>query len=454
MSFNTAGEFIKKVKESSGQAVKFGREAAIRHCVKQGMPEDDAEILYDVVREMMSQAKAKTVLNMDPEILISFIGGGKYRPPFNCSQKKAQAERAMGCLGLSAAYAMVTEKQEGDRGRGCCSVVLSGMEEKTILLAGDPMRVRNPDREDYVSDPFNVLYVYGDMASCRASAAICSLAKGDLMGGADVILRTLADPVMEYGRCEAMVFSEIGPQSVSIIITDSDSKAEGIRHVLDQVGRAMPVFVSGKDVKIVGTRIEEDEISPKRGEAMLFRSGDRVAMKPSAANPRIMGTILEVSDGEITVQWDDSQRAVYGAVEAMMRLMPAPSPTPGAKGMVVYALPGMDVETVRTLCAVGVDPVTVFSLASHARPASETAKGWEENLVNSLKGIGIEAHVVDGFSPDEESTKAFRKRRWVEGRLRDGCRLVIDASPRKILVMAGSVDEYVVPSPESKLVFE
>jgi hypothetical protein len=122
-------------------------------------------------------------------------------------------------------------------------------------------------------------------------------------------------------------------------------------------------------------------------------------------------------------------------------------------GAVAYELPGMDDRSALLLASLGVDPVDVYSVASHAKPSSPHASGWQEVLTKAMSGIGIEVHVVSGFVRSS-GKEAFRKYCWLEGRLPEGNRLVMDVSPNGIKIRAGSVPEYVLPSKYSNIIFE
>lgn len=464
MTFNSPEEMIEHVAGSSKQAVEFGRKAAIKHCLDEAdLAEEDAERFYGMVREYMASKRPSLVVNMRPEEMLAFLATGTHKaglagleeePKFNAdAQKMMQVERAIGCLGLRPSYANVTPKDEGLRAYGRCSIVLSGIEGRTVLISGDSYRLRNPARQDYVPNPFDVIYKFDDMADCMAAAAICGLAKPDLVGGPDVAMRAIEDG--EAGFCEAMIFDKIAPRSIARIVADDDANAMKIRRLLDRLNKMAPVVV------IEGGASMEDEpedsinavTSP--GSQRLFMAGDRVSMKPTASNPVVVGTILDISDGSMTVEWDDESRVIYDMVEAWARLMPAPTHERSHDGEVVYSLPGMDAETVHVLSSIGIDPVSVYSLASHAMPASPKDEGWHDRLAMALESIGLKASKAHGYVADEsDPTLAFRRGAWVEARLQDGARLVVDASQGRLVVRAGDADDYVLSSPESEIVME
>jgi hypothetical protein len=405
------------------------------------------------------------VLNMPTRAVIALVQSGKHSSQeseescaFNKSAaKRKQAEAVLGCDGLSPIYASVTSKVEGDRGYGNCSLVLKGIGERTAMVGGDILRVRNPARADYVSDPSLVLYSYEDMADCRAAAAMLAIPEAILLAGPDAVMKEVSSPDKDYGTCQSLVFGGIVASDVARIVTDSKSAANDIRAALRAAGRLLPVAVSESPITVYGGTREPEDEAPSRPSAqqMHFKAGDRVTMKPQPSNPVVLGTIMDVANGVITIQWDDSQRAVYDMAEALMRVMTAPSAESRVDGMVVYSLPGMSDESALALSTAGVDPVTVYSVVSHARPASPAADWWKENLLKSLADLGLNAHKVRGYVRNDGPTaEAFLSKDWIEAKLPGGARLVIDVSSDNARIEAGEAEDYVTPSPDARIVFE
>lgn len=129
-----------------------------------------------------------------------------------------------------------------------------------------------------------------------------------------------------------------------------------------------------------------------------------------------------------------------------MRLMEAPQGKVSSRSddMIVYSMPGMDDKTVLILSAAGVDPVSLYSLATHHSPASDTAMGGLENMVTSMASLGLQGTIIKGFVPSTGDF-AFEHKEWVETRLATGARLVVDLDPSGLKIHAGSVEDYIKP---------
>jgi len=462
LSYLASGGFVEKVRKTSARAKEYGRKQAIEHYARTaGATWKDAEGFYHDAREAF--VDSKIVVNMPLADLTEFLSTGTYYKPnsdsgFNsASDKRARAEVAMGCPGLVAVYASVTQKTAGDRGYGNCSVVVSGMSDRIVLISGDSGRLRNPNRKDYVADPTLVLYEYDDMADCRAASAVMAMTVADLAGGPSKALAMIMAGDRDYGKSEALVFGKLTPLMVDEVVADGAASATAIRATLERLGKALPVVVSEDPITIFGSAEEEEESVPRPPADMLhFKTSDRVAMKPAPSNPRGLGTVTDTTNGQVTVQWDGGQRVAYDMTEALMRLMGAPGPSQRVDGMVSYSLPGMDEAAVYALSAAGIDPVTLYSVVSHARPGSAAATGWMDNMVKSLAAIGVHAHPTKGYvrNDDEHSKLAFAHGEWIEAKLPEGGRLVIDTGADKVTVRAGDVDGYIVPAHEARVAFE
>jgi hypothetical protein len=453
-------EFVQSVKESSHRAVKFGREAAVAYYSKvTGASREDADAFYDGVKPLFSSAN-NIVLNMSPEdvVLLLMSGQAKYASGFSAvAEKRAQAERAMGCFGMFPTYAVLTDRIEGNRGSGRCSVILAEVRDRSILVSGDANRLRSPMRQDYVVDARDVMYSFEDAADCRAASAIMSLTMSDLSQSPDAVADILSDPLRQYGLCDVLVFGPIAATDAAAVVADSQATAGQVRECLDKAGRLLPVILSEKDSQVVTSKTEEDDVeqAPAVNPPSMFCSGSHVTMKPSSSGNSGTGTVVEASPDSLTVEWGGGKRVIYDMTEALMRLMPAPSYSESGLGTIAYSLPGMDEEAVSVLSSSGIDPVTVYAAVSHARPVSENELSWEGRMVSALLGLGIRASYVDGFVYAEDDPKAaFKRWRWAEARLPSGHRLIVDADSRKIVIRAGDAEDYVKLSPETSLVFE
>lgn len=459
-----AAEFVERISKSSEKAKNFGRQLAIKHYMAMtGASEDEAAAFYEGVKAACTNCEL--VLNLSPSAVAQFLTDGEYVPISENSElegrfnhyalKREQVERALGCEGLAPAYASVTFLAEGDRGYGKCGMTLEDVEDKTVILCGDSFRVRNSARSDFADDPEMILYDYDDLADCKACSTICAMGVSDLAGGPAMSLSRILEAGHEYGRCEALIFKKITPDNVNRIVAATEKDARTVRKILAKIGRIVPVIESDVTPKIVSIKDEPDEINPEGAKQLHFKVGDRVALKPMASHPRMLGTIIGVADGGLTVEWDNKNRSMYDMTEALMRIMGAPTEQPALReGMVVYSLPGMDGDTAQILSGAGIDPVTLYALASHYKPAAPSIEGWTDNLIKALAHMGVNAKKVSGFTVAEDGEEAFKKRDWLESKLASGARLVLDIDPRQIVIRAGDIDDYVLPDPQPKIIIE
>jgi len=462
-----AKDFIQKVKDNAHQAVEHGKKAAISHYVSMtGADEAEAEAFYLAVKAVASQSKI--VLNLSATSLLVFMASNEYRPLFenpdlmsrfnHYASKREQAERAIGCFGLSPTYASVTFLQEGDRGYGKCAMKLEDIDEDTILICGDSFRVRNPSRSDYVADANLILYPYAAIQDCKAASIITSMSQHDLAAGPARALESLLDPTKDFGRCEALIFKNITPANVAEIVAASADASKTIRKILMRMEKMIPVVTCRNDGEIISPATDneaDDDPVIKQSRQKHFAIGDRVATKPTIQHPRVTGTIIDVANGQITVQWDNKEdRSMFDMVEALMRLMSAPEKAPVEKGMVVYQLPGMDEQTVMVLSASGVDPVSLYSMASHFKPAAKNAKGALERMIDSMAALGLHATMIKGFVPSEDGDHAFTHREWIQAKLPSGERLIVDFDADKLIIKAGDTDDYIEPMYQPPLEIE
>lgn len=455
-------EFIAKVKENASNAIEFGKRQAMQHYMNQtGADEPEAEAFYYGVKAASSQSNV--VLNVSATGLVVFMASNEYKPLFESPEllskfnhyaaKREQAERALGCFGLSPTYASITFLQEGDRGYGKCAMHLADIADDTVLLCGDSFRVRNPARPDFIADPEQILYPFSALQDCKAVSIITSMGKHDLAAGPAVALANILDPTKEFGRCEALIFKSISPKNVAEIVAANEGGSRSIRKILMRIGKLVPVTTSTNEPKIISPaadkekEIKDDPIIPTT-PLKHFAIGDRVATKPMASHflKPVMGTILDVNNGKITIQWDNQERSIYDLAEALMRVMAAPKKCKtDTQGMVVYSLPGMDDETVLILSASGVDPVSLYSMASHFKPAGGKSNAME-GMIKSMFDLGLNGHIIKGYIPNEKSEDAFAPAEWIEAKLHTGARLIVDLE--NMTIKAGDIDNYIKPSPQ------
>ena len=453
--------FLEAVATRSPAAVAFGKAQAIaKYCEFTGAGKEEAEAFYSAIRAGCS--KPKIVLNMSEKAFFSFLEQGCYSPNaegkelkerFNLQAKKrTDSEKALGCLGLNPTYASVMLRPEGDMTYGSYAVELKGVEKQAAYICGDSFRIRSPARSDYVEEPSLILYAYEDLPDCKAASAILAMKKSDLSGGPAYALQAVMEGSAEFGRCEALIFSPVMFKNAAGVVASSPDDARLIRQALMKRGTIMPIRISKGAVPIVSPSTDSDPAdSPMprvEVEQKHFVLGDRVLLKPMASHPRVLGTVVGVDQSGITIQWDNSTRSVYDMVEALMRVMNAP----GGKGprdysvpVVTYSMPGMNGETVERLSAAGIDPVTVYSVASCHRPPSKNAEGWKDALLKSLAKVGVAGSLVKGYVPATSGNEAFSEYEWIEARLYDGSRLIIDVTPEGVRVISGESEEYVVP---------
>lgn len=462
-----AKDFVQKVKDNSHDAIEYGKKMAISHYMNMtGADAAEAEAFYYGVKAVCSQSRV--MLNLSATNLLVFMASNEYKPMFenpdllakfnHYAAKREQAERAIGCFGLSPTYASVTLLQEGDRGYGKCAMMLSKIEDSTVLLCGDSFRVRNPSRPDYVADASLLLYPFSALEDCKATSTILAMAKHDLAAGPATALESLLDPNKEFGRCEALIFKTVSPENVAEIVAASPDASKTIRKILMRIGRIIPVVTSSNNPEIVSPQLDrqtDDDPVVKHSQQKHFSIGDRVATKPTAQHTKVLGTVIDIAEGQVTVQWDNREdRSIFDMVEALMRLMSAPEPAPIEKGMVVYQMPGMDEHTVLMLSATGFDPVSLYSLASHYKPAAHNAKGALEQMVDAMETLGLHGHIIKGYVPSESNDDAFENREWIEASLPTGTRLIVDIDANKIHISAGDNDDYIKPNYHSAIEIE
>lgn len=461
-------KFIQNVKDNAPKAIAFGKNLAIKHYMAMtGADEAEGDAFYHGVKALCSKARA--VLNISASNLLLFMVDNEYKPiaespelsaKFNhFAAKREQAERAMGCFGLNPAYASITFLEEGDWGYGKCAMTLDDIANDAVLLCGDSFRLRNPTRIDYVADPNLVLYPFSALDDCKASSIIIGMKQHDLAAGPAEALSNIMDDSQEFGRCEAIIFKTVTPRNVIEIVAHSEETAKTIRKILMRMGRVMPVATSTDEPKIIYAPADkemDDEPATKNVPQKHFTLGDRIMTKRTANHfqPSILGTIIDVANGNITVQWDNEERSIFDMGEALFRLMDAPKQAETGKGMIVYNLPGMDDQTVLILSGSGIDPVSLYSLASMHNPASDALSGALQNMIKSMSNLGLHGSVVVGYAPTDGEESAFGSKQWIEAKLQTGARLIVDLSPEGMKIIAGDSEDYILPINQPKIEIE
>lgn len=447
MTKTASPDFLRSIEENSKEVARKAKRAAIEHYKKVKSSSDlEASGFYDRAKALFSDQKV--AVDMPLHELMGFLDDGVYAPQnhdkktYN-SRKAKQIGAALG-LGYMPVRGAVRRKIGGrpDLYTVVCSVGCVPM----AMFNGSLDRLRNPARQDYAPVAADCLMSVSDAQDCRTAAAIMALSIQELAGGTDRALDILANK--EFGKTEALLMGPLETRHIEAVVTGDEEKARQLRDTLDKIGKIVPVLCENSvDEVDPASDIEDEEALEAQGaEQGHFNTSDRVSLKAHLNNPSIQGTITDTSNGRVSVQWDHGERHVYDMAEALMRLMTLPGGPDPIEGSVVYSLPGMDDDSVMALNALQIDPVTVHALVSHARPAAESVKGWEEALVNSFRKLGLNLRKVEGFAHRDQQGEAFEPRSWFEARLRGGTRLVIDLAAGRMNIRAGaSAEDYVEP---------
>jgi hypothetical protein len=330
-------------------------------------------------------------------------------------------------------------------------LVLSPDPEASLVYNGG-MGLQEESETPVFDDPRDCVFDVGHTRDCLASSLMSEMDVRDFSLGPEKALEAvLARPP---GDVEVLVYGPVTRDDVLEVLSFSEDGARSIRKLLDRLGRLVPVSVANSS----HSPAEEDCGADRDIPVSSLSPPARVAPKERLNNPSLRGSVVDSSDGRISVQWDNGFRYVYDLAEALSRLMVLEDSAEDFSGnAVVYSLPGMDDESVSALNAAGVDPVTVYSVASHSQPLSDVASGWEESLSRSYEQMGIPVRKTSGFvyqdeGDQDEGDYAFVPGEWFEGRLPGGGRLVVEVSPKKISVRAGNADDYVPAG--KRIVFE
>lgn len=433
--------FLHKVRETSAQAKTIGREAAIKHVMSlAGVSEDVANGFYDDVRRELGGEKF-VVVNVFPEDVERFLSTGKL--PQVYSERRKQIERAAGAT-TPITFAVLSKARKGNPDVAPCSIVLAGTENESVVVSGDAARIRSTSRLDYTANPSDVLYDWSDADDALASAAILALGPHEISGGLPQAMSHLKDEYRVYGPCHVLLTATLTPKNIRSIVVSDDEMAKKVRGWLNSVGRLVPVEVDATKVylRMPFLEREEKDTPPEMDyQPMWLGIGDKVAMKPMASNPQLVGRVIDVANGKVSVQWSAGDRMIFGLQEALARLMPAPDEYDPTHGIESYSVSGMTKEASSKLVSLGVDPVDLYSVVFTMTPPLGS-KPEEKMFVESMNGLGIDGEFVDGFAENEDLV--YVPKRWFEANLPFGNRLVIDAAGGKPNIVVGAAPEYVL----------
>lgn len=427
-------------------AVAKGKEAATSHYRKHtGASEEDASKFYEAVREICRQARI--MVDLPSDALVSFLVGGPCLPQqegYNLKQRRLQK-----VLGTEDRFSQGSLRIRPRTAGGNYALVMDPSDD-VALFGGDLDKTWNSLRDDYQPEVSGTIYDGSSMADCKASSVICAMSSTDLAAGPNSLLERISDS--DLGSCDVVILRPFGPDSVSEIVAPNEGDAVKVRKILEKIGKILPVSVAEKASEELGSAPEPELPRPSASQEH-FSVSDRVAHKPRLNNPSF-GTITDVSEGVVTVHWDEGKHEVYDVAEALMRLMTVSCPPPSIGGTVVYRLPGLEESAAKVLSSAGIDPVTIYSLASFAKPAFPLAGGWEGVLLRSLSSLGLNAKKVSGYVRKGEGKPAFSVCHWVEAKLPKGNRLVIEMTQSGPRIHAGRAKDYVVPKGDFSLTLE
>jgi len=435
-----SNDFISRVKKESHLNLKRWKSYAINHiCRLMGCEKEQAEKIYLAAKNIDN----KIILNLNPDEFCDFLL--EHTVNQSDSEIKRQARNALGISHLYPVWASYTKNPEGDRKFGKISLKLAGL-QNYVMLQGDPSRLRDPSRADYLTDPFEGIFSADYQNDCRAVAYILAMGIAEL-SAPETALANLNSDQFDFGRCSVLIFDALTPENIEKIYVSSEKDLEQVRVTINQLSKACPVEISNKGIR------QKDPFSFREGDNFkikpsaqqkYFSVGDRVCVKRSVTTASLTsGTIVDISNGIVTVQWDHKARSVMDLSEALMTLIPQPQLQQANFGDVIYSTPGMDSKTVKLLTAFDIDPVTLYSLASHCLPSTLKAEGWKDLLKKAMKSIGLNGVFKNGYI---ETDSYFEPKEWFEVRLAGGMRIIIDYSDSKLKVEAGEAEEYVVPA--------
>ena len=440
-------DFLAKIVDSVKSSIRDGRRAVVkRYMDLSKASEDEAEGLYESIRSSMEN---KVYMTMSADDLVEMMSVGAYVPKEKAyNRKSALLNKA---LGVDCSPVRATASDEVSGVDGELVVVISPDPDTPVGMSGKMDRILSPEDSNYTTDPISCLYPFDRLSDCRATAAMLGLTPTDVM----------RDPVgivqdSRKVQADVLVFGPIRPENVLEVVAGNPEDAGKVRRILNKLGKILPVATSsGQPVCSREAEVEDVVSNRPAPEMQHFRISDRVQPK-RLNNPSLKGTISDMSNGLVTVQWDDGNRHVYDLVEALSRLGTISEETvEGDYRQVAYRLPGMDEDTILTLNSCQIDPVTVHSLVSHSLPSSDKMGGWSSSLLRSFSKLGLDLRRVRGYRYSEDGEEAFSKHNWYESKLPMGAgRLILDVqSPKDFRIVAGEADDY-VSAPMRSVQFE
>lgn len=449
-----SADLIQRVRAAAPIAVARGREAAIsKYRGKTGAGEQEAASFYDALKQLI-QDNVLT-LTVPTRAVAELLGTGRAPVLDNPSighfsllaAKRGRLERELG-LASSPWYGHVSRSKAPRRWRGHCSMAIRGARDRVVIARGSLDRALDADEDGHDPDPLSMLYAWDNLDDCRASAIIQSLDFSSLAGSPALALEAaLAE---RSGVCDAMFLGDPSPYDVGELTVFAEDDCRLLQEAMMSGLRLVPMALDRIDAS------GEDDVPDERPRAapVVPRPGylavnSRVTMKPTAQNPVSTGMVVENSNGRVVVQYSDGERIIYDMAEALSRLLPlsAGEPSPSGGGLVAYSLPSLDDESVLVLSDNAIDPVTLDAFASHHCPPHRQAEGWENGFVKALEAVfGVKGRLVRGYAREENGASAFRQSTWIEGRLPDGDRLVIEPQYPKWVIRAGDAEDYIVPS--------
>jgi len=421
---------VDKIRASSQKALSSARRSsAARFKRISGAPEDKAVEFFDSI--VASMPSPRVVINMSEDDARAFFGGG--RPgrtlPLWADEKLGTFERALGVS--DPWYGMIDGSGVGERVAGALSLTLARIPEDSLCLIGDVERLFDAMRDDYTRDLEEVVCDSNGVRTAMAYSVIGGMPQSDAMFSPESMLRMASEP--GRSKSHVILLKPPAPQDISVIVAPDKEFASRARSFMESIGKVIPVIVSPGRLPMREVERQSSGSVPVIMEMRYFKTGDRVAVKPTASMTPRKGVVSDACGNRVVVEWDDSdERTSLGLVEAMSMLMWEPKSEPPSP--MTYSLPGMDEDTCSLLVGGGVDPVDLYSLASHFAPPSEKSDGWERGLINALGSLGIKARSVKGRALREGK---FSNKSWIEGRV-GGSRLVIDVEPGRIEIRAGN----------------
>ena len=417
-------------KISAQKAKIVSRTTAIsRYKRLSGVMEDNATMLFDSI--VATMPNPRVVINMSESDLKAFLGGGSpaRSMPYWPDHQVTAFEHDLGVS--SPWYGAVDASGVGDRSLGAYSLSLASLPDDSLCLMGGVERLFDATKDDYTRDLEEVVCDSSGIKLAMAYALVDRMNQVDGLVSPDSVMEMVKDS--SRTRCHVMLMGPPAPGDVSVIVAADEDSARKARLLLDSLGKALPVEVSPGRLPMREVTRQSAGAIPVQMELRYFAAGDRVATKPMASMAFRKGVVSDASGNRVVVEWDDAEeRTSMDLVEAMASLMWEPKSEPPPPS--VYSLPGMDEETCSVLVGAGVDPVDLYSLASHFAPSSPKAEGWQGGMISALASLGIKASVASGKAVRDGK---FGKKSWIEGRV-GGSRLVIDVEPGRLEIRAGN----------------